>query len=119
MGRIPALSGYFLQGTERADETGVIKGDIEPAEFIESADDQGLDVIFGRHVSFLKHCAAAVLLTITYRCGPAVFVQISDHYCGPFTRKTNCRGPAHATCCPSYHCDFIIESVHRDALLRS
>jgi len=65
MGAVPTFGGYLLQRADRPDQTGVVEGDVETAEFADRARDQRSDVGLGCDVGLLENGAASILLALT------------------------------------------------------
>jgi acylphosphatase len=100
-----------------ADQTGVVEGDVETAEFADRSCDQRRDVGLGCDVSLLEDGAASVLLAVTDCRRAAFFIEVRNHDCGAFAGKTDCSRAAHAARRAGYYSDLIIEPSHFDDLM--
>src|ERR1700720_737858 len=95
MGAVPTFGGYLLQRADRPDQTGVVEGDVETAEFADGARDQPSDVGLGCDVGLLENGAAAILLALTYGRRAAFLIEVRNHDCGAFAGETDCSRAAH------------------------
>src|SRR5882672_1901907 len=66
MSAVPTFGGDLLQRTDRPDQTGVVEGAVETAEFADRTDDQRLNIGLGCDVGLLEHGAASILLALTH-----------------------------------------------------
>src|SRR5579863_8254922 len=112
MRAIPVLRGDFFQWSERADETGVVERDVEPAILCGRARDERFDIGFGGDVGFLEDGRAAVFLAGTH-CGLAAFlIQVGDDHGRALASETNRGLTPHPARSPGYNRNFVIESAH-------
>ena len=112
MGAIPGLDAELLERAERADEAGVVEGDIETAEFADRSRDQSLNVGLGRNVGALKDRASAVLASFAYDALTPILVEVGDYHGCPFAGKADSGGAAHPGRRAGDHGNFVIEPAH-------
>ena len=109
--------GDFLDGAERAGQTGVVEHDVEFAVLRDRARDRRLDRGFGSDVGQLEDRVATVFLALADGGFSAVGVEVGDNDVGAFAGEASGGRAAHAAGGARDDRDFPFESAHDEVSL--